>query len=311
MTHRRLNRIFILAICLALPWLVYGQKQSAPGKDRFVVAYSEELFIGINLNDVQAAVDMWTNELEEGINKKLGTHYNAKSVFIKKDEDLQISLSEIKPDVMTINSLSFLKIRNSKKYKPIFCGDGMAGHTGKTLVLLTRTSSNYRTIKDLQGKTIAFPKNKQFRQIEMWLDNLVLKEQKLVYTKFFKSIQNPSRGSKAVLDLFFAKTDACVVSKNIFLTMSELNPQISRSIQIIKQSEPMIFTVVCLNQDLDEPIQQEVYKLAKSLALKVKGRQILKLFGTSVVTDYKPEFLQSVVNLKLNHDRLIKNIHKN
>jgi len=152
MIDRFLKWILISAVYLGLPWLVYGQTQTGHKENIFIVAYSEDLFTGVNLNDVQVAVDMWTNELEKGVNKKLGTILKGKSIFIKKDADIRASLLRSHPDLLTISALSYLKIRSLKRWVPIFCGGGVSNVPGKSLYLLIKKNSHYSSLKDLRGK---------------------------------------------------------------------------------------------------------------------------------------------------------------
>ncbi len=298
--------LLTVVIYLSLPVLLYSQKQNIPKENIFIVVYSEELFSGVKLNDVQVAMDMWAKELEEVINNKLNIHLKGKSIFLKKDGDIRDFLLRNNPDLLTISALSYLKIRDIRKWKPIFCGDGIANIPGKSLFLLIKRNSGYSCLKDLKGKVIALPLNKRSRLVKLWLDNILLQDQCSLYTEHFGTVQQISKASNAVLDLFFGKIDACVVDEELFQTMSELNPQLSKSIRIFRRSAPLVSTIVCLNRDLDKNIQQEVYHLAKHFTDNTKGRQLLKLFGSTAATEYEPKYLQSLIDLTSTHDKLLE-----
>ncbi len=298
--------LILTAIYFCFPLFLFGQKPKGPNENIFIVAYSEELFSGVKLNDVQAAVDMWANELEESINKKLNINLKGKSIFLKEDGDIRTFLIRNNPDVLTISALSYLKIQDIPKWKPIFCGDGIANVPGKSLFLLVKTNSGYSSLKDLKGKVLALPQNKRSRLMEIWLDNILLKGRHGIYSKYFKTVQQASKGSNAVLDLFFGKIDACVVDEEVFQTMSELNPQLSKSIKILRRSKPLISTIVCLNRNLDKNIQEEVYNLAKHFTDNTKGKQLLKLFGSTAATEYHPKYLQPLIDLTSTHEQLVE-----
>ena len=56
-------------------------------------------------------------------------------------------------------------------------------------------------------------------------------------TDFFKEIQDAKTESQAILDVFFSKSDACLVARHVFEDAIELNPAIGKKLKIIHHSK--------------------------------------------------------------------------
>ena len=96
------------------------------------------------------------------------------------------------------------------------------------------------------------------------------------------------------MNLFFGKVDACITTKATFNTMSDLNPQIGRSLRILKESDPLVFAVICifpgtLTQDDIELITYTMETLHDQSA----GNQILKIFRINKLIKFNEDYLQN------------------
>jgi hypothetical protein len=97
--------------------------------------------------------------------------------------------------------------------------------------------------------------------------------------------------SRIILPVFFGKADACVVTLSAFDIMADLNPQITQQLKMKKQSEGLVFMLVCstpLTNVEDEAIMQK--EAAASLE-DPYTRQALTIAQMKNFFPSKPEYM--------------------
>lgn len=284
---------------------IYGTAVSQPSIKVFYVGYSTKLFTGVDLNDVQVAIDMWSAGFESAINDELDTNYRLISQFIKDDERLLKSPDSMQMDLISVTAIDYVRFKNKTVWKPMFFNKG-EGKAPEPLLLLVHADKEINKLNDLQNKTILFPKDVQLPLIQLWLDNLLLADKRQMYKQHFKVIKSVLKSSNAVLDVFFGKADACVVGYNAFRTMTELNPQLGKVLKVVQKSAPFLHTVTCVNTRHNRVLQSQLLRTAIELPLKPKGRQILALFGGKEVIAFKDTHVESLIELINTNKKLTK-----
>jgi phosphonate transport system substrate-binding protein len=139
----------------------------------------------------------------------------------------------------------------------------------------------------------------------VWVETLLMKETGIKVAKgFFATVKVTRKPSQTVLSVFFRHSDACVVTRNAFNTMVELNPQLGKDLLPIAVSQPLVTAIGCVRKDYYEdhyPVLRENLEL---LHQDPQGRQILTLFRKGMLIPYEESHVASVVALLREHTEL-------
>lgn len=122
-----------------------------------------------------------------------------------------------------------------------------------------------------------------------------------------KEVQKPSQG---VLQVFFQQAEACIVNRNTFNIMTELNPQVGKEIMPVFASPGIPGGVVSLRVDLDQRNKKTITDTLTSMHTNPQGKQLLTFFRKKKLVPFKVEYLNAIEDLVKEHrdlhERLVK-----
>jgi phosphonate transport system substrate-binding protein len=107
-------------------------------------------------------------------------------------------------------------------------------------------------------------------------------------SRFFRRQITSAKPSKVILPVFFKQVAACLVTKEAFDTMAELNPQIRARLRIIAASPPYVPSFFAVKTGLSAAFLERVLREFDQLHTTPAGRQVLTIFQTDQVVA-KPE----------------------
>jgi ABC-type phosphate/phosphonate transport system substrate-binding protein len=175
-------------------------------------------------------------------------------------------------------------------------------------MILTATDSPIREVAQLRGRHVILLENSNCEMSRPWFETLLLEAGMGKAQDVVGRLDVEAKATGALLPVFFAKADACVVNDQVFTTMSELNPQLGRRLHGIAMSEPLIDSVTFLAHDgWESPRHRSDMKEALAgLHETPEGKQILTLFKVDRLAPYEPGFVVGTRALKEKHDHLIR-----
>ena len=257
------------------------------------VGYAAALFSEVDAKDAQLAIEVWTNELSKMLQLKpkacIITDYASVAPLIRKQE----------LDLIALPALDYLAMRNRLDVEPVLVGV-TNGRVGEEYVLLVNRKYNLSQANHLQGKIITVQTSHGTDTIPLlWLDTLLTKQGLPKSAAFFKQIKPVSKPSQAVLPVFFNKADACLVTRDAFNTMAELNPQIGESLMVIAGSPRYLRGLLAIRNSLNKAMKQKIIEGALNLSTYPRGGQILKLFLLHEVVPFQQTYLKNLEELAL------------
>ena len=283
----KLNRFVGLA---SLILLTLAPLQATDADSLLRISYSKKLFSEVNLNDVRIAIDMWSGKLVAAVNAQLNTNYQAITSFLDKQQTALTGKGQHIPDFISVTATEYLRIKNPGLWEPLFCSNEFGSDPREQLLYLAPAGNGQRP----KVATLELADNHYCELAELWLTDLKRQfadQPNQLSDEHLKKVSKPSR---AVLDVFFGKAAACIVSRRTFQTMTELNPQLGKKLRILRTSPPLLFTVFCVRRDLPPELKTKIYQAAITLPANPTGRQLLKLFGGTGVLPFKPHYLETV-----------------
>lgn len=261
----------------------------------FQVAFSTNVFKGVYLNDATAGAKALTeNLIKEYSRKKYNVIPPTTFSNVKELESL-LKLEEV--EVLIMHSTEFLQIKNSDIVEPI-CVAVRDGSPYDIFYLLVNRKSNYKKIEDLIGKKILVASPFEGDMPVIWTDKLLKLKKLKSKEKYFSSIEYFDKPLPAILPVFFNKADACIMTKSLFETVSELNPQLREELIPIEISQPISIGLVTIrknisSQDLKDDIKTAFLNMHKT----ANGKQYLNIFRIEKVIEFKEEYLSSTYKL--------------
>jgi phosphonate transport system substrate-binding protein len=168
-------------------------------------------------------------------------------------------------------------------------------------LLLVHRSSGFKTLLELQGKKLLLLNDARGSLGRNWLESLVMAEGFSVLEAFFGEIRNTSKYSRTVLPVFFRQADACLVPRSGFSTMTELNPQLGKDLDLLAFSPAVVPSVLCVRPDYEPDLKQALIEGLGTLHEEPRGQQILVMFKVDRLVPFQTAFLESAQQLLRKH----------
>ena len=118
---------------------------------------------------------------------------------------------------------------------------------------------------------------------------------------FFADIVAPSSSQAAIIDLFFGKTDAALVTRNELINAAALNPQINSKLETVFETGEVLSLVMMIHKDFPEDRVQQlgdmVDKVFSDPEQFPKSDQLVQLFGADSVVRIDPGAVAATMRL--------------
>lgn len=173
-----------------------------------------------------------------------------------------------------------------------------SGTVGFEFYLLVNSSKNFTDLKSLKNGTINILSKSRYHVVSVWLDKLLRDDKLSIKENFFKNIVYDYKATNVVLPVFFNKSDAAIVSKSAFNLLCELNPQLRKTLKIIKRSPAIVFGAVSFDgRNNDKERKKFIYDILIDLHKEAYGKQMLDIFMVDRLIPFKDEYWQDYLKL--------------
>jgi phosphonate transport system substrate-binding protein len=227
-----------------------------------------------DLKDAKAAVKVWADLVMRARRQSVESQAEIYGSLAAMAEALRSG----KTDLVWLLPNDFIETRESLPIVPVVISTPVRGVFNE-LYLLVRNDVGPRTLRGLRNKKLVVETEHDGSLPMIWLETLLLREGAAeTPARYFASIKSTARSSQVVLAVFFGQADGCVVSRNTFETMAELNPQIGRELGKIADSPPLVSAVGCLRTDFYDRYEAQLTDALELLDGYPQGKQILTLF---------------------------------
>ncbi len=239
--------------------------------------------------DIKISLDFWAKEISKTNN------FNLKSYFYKDINKLKADVASKKLDAVTASILILAKDFKPNTFQKGFNAVGQNPQAQNKLLLLVRKGTPYKSLKDLKHKNIARISNHEMEALYL---NIKLQESfHQDANQFFKKNIFLKNYAKAILKLFFKKTDAALVTQEAFNLASELNPQIKKRLKIIDSYNVRLRNISLFRKNLPKDIIDKFMSTALKLHLTPRGKQILTIYKADHIISAKASELINIRKL--------------
>ena len=218
-------------------------------------------------------------------------------VFFKDAVELVRLVKGKQVDMFNLGSLEYLQHAGRIPVRPelvAVAGDDVYD----TYILLAHRARNATQVSHLAGSRLVVPTTGVDASLPFfWLESLLTGDGLGPSPDFFSEVRRVDKTSQAVISVFFGQADACLVSKRLYDTTADLNPQLRSDLVVLVESPGYLPAVACFRADFPSKLTALVKESALTLHTQARGRQILTLFGVRRIRPFEPDMLATTMNL--------------
>ena len=221
----------------------------------------------------------------------------------KSIEELETPIKNKKLDFFFGSSIELLSLESLIDKERLLAGLVNGKHKMR-LYLLVRKDTPIKNIQALANKTIDIPSWLLNDIGAIYLNTYLMENNLATMDSFFSTVQKSKNSNQSIINLFFKKNDAALVTESEFEIATELNPQISAQITILQSSDTFTSFICAGLLDTEKSNRETMYRTALGLSKTSKGRSTLKLMHSSGFVPIAYEELSNVKTLMLKYQRL-------
>lgn len=252
------------------------------------IGFEAGIFGTVDKKDAQAVIDLYIKEFAKSLNIDL-------EAIIYPDSDSIVSdLLAERLDMVCSSVVDYYQIAKQVDTELAYTNTN-SGRKMRKSMLLVRYDSGITGIDDLKGKRLLINASDLIGQ--MFINTILLRNHKRPADQYFATTITKSKPSKMVLDVFFKKSDACLIDNWALSAMSELNPQIQKQLKIVVSSPYIISSVTFFRKNFGERLKKDLKEIATSTARSTYGQQLLILFRSDNIAELRSSDLDSFKQL--------------
>ena len=267
--------------------------------DTVVAGISTHIFTQANLEDAKAALSLMLNEIIHNYWKRPDI-FTSPATYDNIDK-IKSDIEANKLEMVALTSSEYFILKDQVKITP-FLTYKWGAITQDRLLLLVREDSGIKTIKDLKKKKVSIFSyvSDEFSLPTIWYKTLVLSNDENYKKDYGPFLEIQLKSARAIMDVFFKKTQAVIVSEKEFHIANELNPQLGKQLKIIANSKPILYSALCYTEKLKQHKNIFIQELVDSFCnvhKKSIGKNFLQIFRITQFIPYKDEYMNNTEEL--------------
>jgi ABC-type phosphate/phosphonate transport system substrate-binding protein len=280
-THRRLPilRFAVAAACVVSAFHAVAQEPVA--RVPLNVGFTVGMFAGVNVNDVKAAINVWAKTLL----RTRGLELESDTQVYEGVEDLQRAVDGGRVSIVVMSLAQYHRL-NRPGFGEMFVG-GRRDRFQEEVVLLVR-SGRFHRLAELKGHTLVVLEGTAHDMARAWFETRLFDEGLPAMTRHFGTVATAPKPAKAVLPVYFGQTDACLVDRNAYDVMVELNPQLGRELTILAESPPMVHAVMLFDRHFSPRFRRTVIDAMLDMYRSTRGHEALAVFRLDRIGEANP-----------------------
>lgn len=253
---------------------------------------SKKMLSGFNENDALASIKIWTESLAfhqvEGITPIPHLYEGEKRIgeSLKNSEDdcYYITTKEYFSFFMSFDTKRFIvPVKKNSPYE--------------SFLLLVNKNARVGSINELAHSSILILNNSRTDIGKIWFQTYLYENQLGSVETFFGEIEQVEKLNEAILPVFFQKKGACLVTKEGFMTMVELNPQLAKQLVILAESPPYVPAGLFFRKGYVSSAKERLYNDVEKWVKDPSYKQLAIIFQMDGLKPASSEILDDTLSL--------------
>jgi|ERR1017187_3002359 phosphonate transport system substrate-binding protein len=238
-------------------------------------AFSKSMFVGVNENDAKVAVKVYA----QAIGDQNGIYVDSEPVLLEGTNAIAKALALKQADLFALTAEEFFALENQGLEGPVMLSRIKQTFT-EDYLLLAREDNMLRKVEDLKGRSLIISSDARASLAFIWLEVLCRGHGLGPAAQVTTKVTSASKTTQVVLPVFFGKADACLVTRNGWEVMCELNPQLKKQLRIVAVSPRVVPSLTCFRHGYTETVKQQIIKAVDFASAKPGYKQLMALFKT-------------------------------
>ena len=272
----------------------------AQGTAPLRVAFSSRMFVDVNENDAKAAMKVWAQTLGQ----ERGIPVDSETKILAGPTAIAQAMRGDLIDAITMTADEYWAVRKEVPLGPFILGI-KNGRTTEEYVLLVHRDSGIARLGELRGRSLIVFQSPKASLAPAWLETLLLQDGLSRTAEFWSQVTEASKLIRVILPVFFRQADACLLTREGFQTMSELNPQVGRQLKVLATSTAVVPIVFCFRGAYNSPDRDKLLASIDRIHETSAGRQTLTLFQSERLVAGPATSLDSACELLDRHRQLL------
>lgn len=263
------------------------------------IAVSPSSWLGVRQNDAAAAIKAWARTIlgECGIAAEVDAR------FFENSQDMIASLSKCQVDAMSMVTDELLVLDLKMRPDSVFISVKNKSFTERYVILVHR-NSGIEDVPDLAGRSVLLHRSSRMCLAPQWLETLLETRSAALADQVLRNMSSIENASRAVLQVFFHKADASVVTANVFEMMSELNPQVHKELRVLASSPEVVPNIFFFRSGYTSPVRDRLEAALEAIHNSPAGRQILTVFQCDSMVKRPISILEGTNRMLAEYERL-------
>lgn len=261
------------------------------------IGFSTATLGSVNKNDFLAAVKVWTQSLI----KDRDVNINPEPKIYEDVPRIAQAIREKSIDGISLTATEYIQLEKHMNKEHIVFAISSQSVT-EEYILLVHKDSGITKLEDLKNGSLLILQSTRMVLSSIWMDTLFAQKKLGKVHDFFSNIKLVNKLDKTILPVFFRQNNACIVTKNGYQTMVELNPQLGQQLKVLMVSPPLVPIVFCFRSDYHSPVRDIILEEISKCHQISPCRQILALFQVDGVTIQSVDHFNSTLELLDRHE---------
>lgn len=263
------------------------------------IAVSPSSWLGVRQNDAVAALKAWA----KAVLGECGIAAEVDARFFENSQDMIASLSNCQVDAMSMVTDELLALDPKIRPDRVFISVKNKSFTER-YVILVRRNSGIEDVPDLAGRSVLLHRSSRMCLAPQWLETLLETRSAALADQVSRNTSNIENASRAVLQVFFRKADASVVTSNVFEMVSELNPQVHKELRVLASSPEVVPNIFFFRSGYTSPVRDKLEAALEAIHNSPAGRQILTVFQCDSMVKRPISILEGTNRMLAEYERL-------
>lgn len=288
--ERNLFRRFAF-LCAALVTAIPALLPAKPA-DLFRLGFSSSMLAGVNDNDARASL----RALSAVVSRERRINADPEPLLFNGADAVADAVLAAEVDAVAITVDEYWALGSRVRFSRFLLGT-IDGDPADTYLLVVRRDRQLSDLAALRQHTLAVHGTPRMRLGYLWLEVALARDSAPPAEEFFSRVFRTSKLSKAVLDVFFKRADACLVTQRGLAAMAELNPQIARQLVPIASSPSLVPSFFGFRAGMQPAFLETLVHQLGTVQNTPAGKQAVTIFQVGDLGEFPAETLQPALDL--------------